>query len=149
MGLATETTRRRATATATAAATDTADRYFAQADQSFGHCRQRLISYLVKLNHALNDDLPDLSHALLSRFCDSLVDYLSAGHFRVFQRLSPSAQAYAVIEASTQAGIAFNDRFGALQTVRCAEVKQALEQMARVLSERFETEDALLCAEPH
>ena len=58
---------------------ESADRYFDYADQSFGECRQRLISYLVKLNHALNDGLPDLSHALLTRFCDSLVDYLSRG----------------------------------------------------------------------
>ncbi|MEQ8860648.1 MAG: Rsd/AlgQ family anti-sigma factor [Pseudomonadales bacterium] len=141
MEIATETNRRLATATA--------DSYFSQADQSFGQCRQRLISYLVKLNHALNDDLPDLSHALLSRFCDSLVDYLSAGHFRVFQRLSLPGQAYAAIEATTQAGILFNDRFGALAEVRVPEVKAALEQMAQVLSERFELEDQLLYAEIH
>lgn len=141
METVTESSRRLSTATA--------DSYFSHADQSFGECRQRLISYLVKLNHALNDDLPDLSHALLSRFCDSLVDYLSAGHFRVFQRLSLPAQAYAVIEATTQAGILFNDRFGSLTEVRVPEVKAALERIAQVLSERFELEDQLLYAETH
>ena len=130
-------------------ATATVEGYFTHADQSFGQCRQRLISYLVKLNHALNDDLPDLSQALLSRFCDSLVDYLSAGHFRVFQRLSLPAHSYALIEATTQAGMAFNDRFGELRTIRVADVKAALEQIARVLSTRFELEDELLYAEPH
>lgn len=129
-------------------ATATADGYFTSADQSFGESRQRLITYLVKLNHALNDDLPDLAQALLSRFCDSLVDYLSEGHFRVFQRLSLPAGSYALIEATTQAGMAFNDRFGHLAAVRVSEVKQALEQMARVLSTRFELEDELLYAEP-
>lgn len=128
-------------------ATVTAEGYFNEADRSFGQCRQRLISYLVKLNHALNDDLPDLSQALLSRFCESLVDYLSAGHFRVFQRLSLPAQAYAVIEATTQAGIAFNDRFSELESLRCADIKPALEQMARMLSARFELEDQLMYAE--
>ncbi len=127
----------------------TADGYFLHADQTFGECRQRLISYLIKLNQALNDDLVDLSQALLSRFCDSLVDYLSAGHFRVFQRLSLPARSYAVIEATTQAGMAFNDRFGEVENVRLSEVKNALEQIARMLSTRFELEDELLHAEPH
>ncbi len=141
MEVAAESTRRLATATA--------DSYFVHADQSFGQCRQRLISYLVKLNHALNDDLADLSHALLSRFCDSLVDYLSAGHFRVFQRLAVPGRAYAMIEATTHAGIEFNDRYGSLTEVRVPEVKAALERLAQVLSERFELEDELLYSEVH
>lgn len=129
-------------------ATATADAYFTHADQSFGECRQRLISYLVKLNLALNAHSPDLSQALLSRFCDALVDYLSAGHFRLFQRMSLSADAYAVIDATTQAGVAFNDRFGDLQDAGSQELRSALEQIARVLSARFELEDQLLAAEP-
>lgn len=141
MDLATDTLRRRATVTA--------DGYVTLADRSFSECRQRVISYLVKLNHALNDDLVDLSQALLSRFCDSLVDYLSVGHFRVFQRLSLPADSYAVIEATTHAGMAFNDRFGSLGSIRVTDVKPALEQMARVLSTRFELEDELLDAEPN
>jgi regulator of sigma D len=126
----------------------TADGYVQQADESFVACRQRLISYLVKLNHALDADLPDLGQALLARFCDSLVDYLSAGHFRVFQRLSLAPRCYIAIEATTQAGMAFNDRFGAVREIRVAEVKEALEPLARALSNRFELEDELLCAEP-
>src|SRR5690606_5170460 len=121
---------------------------FRRADRAFGASRQRLISYLVKLDHALADDLPDLSQVLLGRFCDSLVDYLSEGHFRVFQRLSLPAGPYALIEATTQAGMAFNDRFGAGRNVPAADVKDALERMARVLASRFELEDELLCAEP-
>lgn len=132
-----------------ALATATAESYFVHADQSFGECRQRLISYLVKLNHALNDDLPDLAQALLSRFCDSLVDYLSAGHFRVFQRLSLPADAYAVIEATTHAGVVFNDRFGDAREIRVQDVKTELERIARALSTRFELEDELLYREAH
>lgn len=134
---------------ATRTGANAADCYFDFADQSFGECRQRLISYLVKLNQALNDDLTDLAHALLTRFCDSLVDYLSDGHFRIFQRLAVPADAYALIEATTQAGVAFNDRFGNGVEAPVADVKTALERIARALSARFELEDQLLCAEPH
>lgn len=128
-------------------ATATANGYFSEADQSFTECRQRLISYLVKLNHALSEDLNDLSQALLSRFCDALVDYLSAGHFRVFQRLSLPPTAYALIEATTHAGVAFNDRYGDLENFDMADVRQSLERIARLLSARFELEDNLLYAE--
>lgn len=119
-----------------------------RSDPSFGECRQRLISYLMKLNHALNEDLPDLSHALLSRFCDALVHYLSAGHFEVFERASLCRESCAVMALTTQAGMAFHDRFGTSRSIRVVEVKAALEQLARVLSTRFETEDQLLRGQP-
>jgi len=141
METATRTTDRRAAAT-------TAEGDFILTDQAFGDSRQRLISYLVKLNRALDDNLPDLSQALLSRFCDALVDYLSEGHFRVFQRLSLPARSYALIAATTRAGMAFNDRYGLLTEIRVVEVKGALEQVARVLCARFELEDDLLYGKP-
>ena len=121
------------------------------AEQSFQDSRSRVISYLVKLNHALDKNLNDLSQAILSRFCDTLVDYLSAGHFQVFQRLVPSAATYAAIESTTQQAVAFNDRFGNLQRIDIGTVKAELEVLAQVLSTRFELEDALLAgrtAEP-
>lgn len=119
--------------------------YYQQtADRSFMECRQRMISYLVKLNNALNGDLQDLSQALLSRFCDSLVDYVSAGHFRLFQRAIPLPLDYAAIEATTSRAMAFNDRFGQLRNIDMLEVKSDLEQLAQALSTRFELEDGLL-----
>jgi regulator of sigma D len=121
--------------------------YYTQTpDRSFLECRQRLISYLMKLNNALTEDLQDLSHALLSRFCDSLVDYLSAGYFQLFQRAAPRPSDYPTIEASTRSAMAFNDRFGQLREIDLPEVKAALEQLARALSTRFELEDAVLDA---
>ena len=118
--------------------------YYQTADQSFSECRQRLISYLVKLNNSLNEDLVDLSHAILNRFCDSLVDYLSSGHFRVFQRVALMPMEYAAIEASTRTAMSFNDRFGQLQDIHLPEVKTALELLAQELSTRFELEDDIL-----
>jgi regulator of sigma D len=116
------------------------------ADRSFLECRQRLISYLIKLNNALRDDLQDLSHALLSRFCDSLVDYLSAGYFQLFQLAEPRPGDFGTIEATTRSAMAFNDRFGQLREVDIAEVQAALEPLARALSTRFELEDGVVDA---
>ena len=116
----------------------------AASDQSFHELRSRVISYLVKLNHALDKDMSDLAQALLSRFCDTLVDYLSAGHFQVFQRVAPLPHEYAAIESTTQRAMAFNDQFGNLRSVDIPHVKAALEQLAMVLGTRFELEDDLL-----
>ena len=80
----------------------------------------------------------------MNRFCDSLVDYLSAGHFRVFQRIALMPTEYAAIEASTRTAMHFNDRFGQLQDIELVEVKAALEQLAQELSTRFELEDDML-----
>lgn len=116
-------------------------------DQTFAACRQRLIRYLIKLDNALEADLADLSQALLSRFCDSLVDYLSAGYFQVFPRSAPSPDEYAAIESTTQVAMAFNDRWGNVRSVEVRTVRVALEQLAQVLGTRFEIEDGLLLAE--
>jgi regulator of sigma D len=124
--------------------TDAATALKAASDQSFQELRSRVISHLVKLNHALDKNQNDLSQALLSRFCDTLVDYLSAGHFQVFQRIVPSADEYAAIESTTDIAMTFNDDFGNLQSINIERVKAALERLALVLGTRFELEDNLL-----
>jgi regulator of sigma D len=126
---------------------DAAADFRIHSDASFGQCRQRLISYLVKLNHALNENLQDLSQALVSRFCDSSVDYLSAGHFQVFQRIVPAPHEYAAIESTTRVAMTFNDRFGNVQRVNIPEVKAVLEQLVLVLGTRFEVEDGIISGE--
>ena len=128
-------------------ATVTTNEYLNIADTTFCDCRQRLITYLVKLNHALDEDLVDLSQAILSRFCDSLVDYLSAGHFRVFQRVALTAYEYAAIESTTHVAMSFNDVFGDAVDLNVGKVKVALEGLALALGTRFELEDVILLAD--
>jgi cytochrome c556 len=53
---------------AAAAGHTTAVDYVTSSDKAFADSRQRLIAYLVKLNQALDQDLTDLSQALLQRF---------------------------------------------------------------------------------
>lgn len=129
---------------ATRSASERTREYLENSDKTFGDCRQRLIAYLVKLNHALDENFIDLSEALLGRFCDTLVDYLSAGHFRVFQRAIPSAHEYAAIEASTRQAMVFNDSFGNGGHFDRTAVKNALEALALTLGTRFELEDDIL-----
>jgi regulator of sigma D len=121
--------------------------YIELSDKAFTDSRQRLISYLVKLNQALDRDLTDLSQALLTRFCESLVDYLSAGHFNLFQRVVLAPDEYAAIESTTALAMTFNDRFAGRVDIDTAQVKGALEHLAQILGTRFELEDDSLLAD--
>ena len=121
--------------------------YVASSDKAFADSRQRLIAYLVKLNQALDQDLTDLSQALLQRFCESLVDYLSAGHFTLFQRVVLAADEYAAIESTTALAMTFNDRYGDLIEIETLQIKAALENLAQVLGTRFEIEDDIILAD--
>ena len=121
--------------------------YVDSADRVFSDSRQRLIAYLVKLNQSLDQDLTDLSQALLQRFCESLVDYLSAGHFSVFQRVALAADEYAAIESTTRLAMAFNDTFADQIDIDTAEVKRSLEHLAQILGTRFELEDDIILAD--
>lgn len=113
-------------------------------DALFADSRRELLCYLMKLNRALDKNLTDLSETLMIRFCDTLVDYLSAGHFRAFPQLVVPTSAYRALDTSTRAGMLFADRFGHACRVQMHEMKAALDQVAHVLSARLELEDELL-----
>lgn len=112
-------------------------------NDTFIQCRQRVLSYLVKLNRALDNRHEDLTGSLLNRFCEVLVDYLSAGHFRAFHTTEPDPFQYVAIADTTRQAMRFNDRFtdGFAQL---GDVKGALEQLALALETRFELEDDML-----
>ncbi len=90
--------------------------------------------------------------------CQALIDYLSAGHFKVFERLineferhDNNSRMLALrllnqIENSTTAAISFNDIYDT--EAHCAELLDALpEDLSRLgvaLAERFELEDQLI-----
>ena len=106
--------------------------------------RQRLLSVMLKLKSAIDADTQDLATALTERFCDTLVDYLSAGHFQVFQRFVPAGHEYAAIEATTRELMQFNDRFGNGGALDLRELAAALEHTAWVIDTRMELEDDLI-----
>ena len=110
----------------------------------FNQQRQRVLSYLPKLKSAIDAGTSDLACAIVERFCDTLVDYLSLGHFRIFDRLVPVSHQYAAIEHTTRELMRFNDRFGNGVAYDLAELSAALEQTALVIDARLEVEDDLL-----
>jgi len=97
---------------------------------------------------------------LLQRFREALVDYLALGPFEVYQALeeqpahSPYRQArelarqlYARIARTTQAALAFHDRYeGDLSRIRLTGLDEDLSRLGEQLATRIELEDRILTA---
>jgi regulator of sigma D len=97
---------------------------------------------------------------LLRRFQQALVDYLALGLFEVFQALeeqpadSPyrrarelARQLYARIARTTQAALAFHDRYdGDLSRTKLVELSEDLSRLGEHLAVRIELEDRIVAA---
>ncbi len=101
--------------------------------------------------HKGHHALPDI--AQIERFCEDLMDYLSAGHFEVYdmlvgddqegqrlkQRLEPA------LAKTTDAALTFNDKYTELLHAEQAQhFDEDLAALGETLVERFELEDQLI-----
>ncbi|MFP3515683.1 sigma D regulator [Pseudomonas sp. SIMBA_077] len=91
-------------------------------------------------------------------FCQVLVDYVSAGHFGIYEQLNAEAKAfnderglalaetiYPRIEVLTQAALDLNDRCnGKAHRPDCEKLDQEFKALRGLLNERFELEDCLI-----
>lgn len=121
--------------------------------------RQELIILMCDLSSQeglVAYDMP--SSARIQRFCQVLMDYISAGHFEVYQRLQQEAEEfrdeasmaaralYPRIESTTSAALRFNDLYDTDE--HCEELignlRQELSELGELLEERFQMEDRLI-----
>lgn len=119
--------------------------------------RQELIVRFCDLAGAdAGTDLQRLRRSLL-RFCEVLVDYVSAGHFEIYEQLTREAsefndggldliqRLYPKIEVSTEAALAFNDSFDAAEQDKdLLALLAEVSGLGEMLEERFELEDTLI-----
>lgn len=100
---------------------------------------------------------PALNGESLQGFCELLVDYVSAGHFEVYEQLTNEAKAfndqrglelakqiYPRIEAITEVALAFNDRCDNGDCRDSVSLVAELGRLGKLLHERFELEDCLI-----
>lgn len=116
--------------------------YNRQIDPEFVGARQQLLSNLISLSTALDQQHWDIAETLLQRFCKHLTNYLTLGHERVGALEHPDTNLNIAIASTTRIAMCFSDRYSR-GTGRLDQVRPALEQLALALETRFELEDDL------
>ena len=97
----------------------------------------------------------DAVKSLLTQFSQLLVDYVSLGHFGVYERLlagterrsrvlSVAKDIYPEFSATTDAAISFNDKYDNVQKIEVFEdLEQDLSVLGESLAKRIDLEDRL------
>ncbi len=93
---------------------------------------------------------------LLQNFCQVMVDYLAAGHFSLYERMTngnerrqslaaQAEQVYPKIAETTQAALDFNDKYDGKNGLELSMAfDNDLNRLGEVLASRIEMEDKLL-----
>ncbi|WP_039916926.1 Rsd/AlgQ family anti-sigma factor [Cellvibrio mixtus] len=117
--------------------------------------RQEMLVQYCALS-GLNEDLSDIQRGEKLRiFCQILVDYVSAGHFEVYDQLikegrefddadalQEAGKLYDVVDKTTEKLLDFNDKY--LETDDLAALIPDLSQLGEALEIRFSAEDRLI-----
>jgi len=118
--------------------------------------RQDMLLAFCDLTTSENSEIASAAYgSQLKNFCELLMDYISAGHFEVFQQLMEEGRAFgddkAIIESSdllnqvhesTQKTLDFNDTY--LATNNLDSITLDLTKLGVILAERFEAEDRMI-----
>ncbi|HEY9033244.1 MAG TPA: sigma D regulator [Pseudomonadales bacterium] len=123
--------------------------------------RQELIVIYCALSNLKDNSESRLARRKLELFCEVLVDYVSSGHFEVYDQLAKEAEAfdddsarklfhhhYAAINETTEAALRFNDMFDLADSNSAAldALRDELSELGEQLSTRFQLEDELIDA---
>jgi regulator of sigma D len=120
------------------------------------HERQQLLVSYCDLSGTNLFDEENVGHQeQVKRFCQILVDYVSAGHFEVYDQLikegqdfddkaalKEAAELYDVIDSTTESLIDFNDKYQ--ETDDLSELVTDLSNIGQKLEPRFTAEDQMI-----
>ncbi|MBA0185472.1 sigma D regulator [Pectobacterium versatile] len=128
-------------------------------DQWLQARKQLLVAYYHLVGIKPNKEaLSLLDEEALDNFCQNLVDYLSTGHFHLYEKmlheaathseqvLALSTQLDLALQNNTQQIMAFYDSHlaAAIDHDNCLEFQQALSHVGEALEERFTLEDNMI-----
>lgn len=113
---------------------------------------------LIKAYDAVIEHQSNPKRGPQKAFCQVLVDYVSTGHFEIYEQLYEEAKAfndkrgleladqiYPRIEVITQAALKLHDRCnGIAHRPDCKKLDQEFRKLGDLLDERFELEDCLI-----
>jgi regulator of sigma D len=120
--------------------------------------RQELIVHYCNLGANPEPEKPDELYARLSKFCELLLDYVSAGHFEIYEKLMDearefndggvevAAKAYPKISKTTQEMLAFSALLEVSEKTEddMRAMYARVSQLGEIMEERFELEDLLI-----
>lgn len=117
--------------------------------------RQDLLVLYCGLSPRKEQDSLEEREAALRRFCQILVDYVSAGHFEVYEQLVIEGREFddqaglekakvhfRKIDATTEVILDFNDKYQ--ETDDLTTLEQDLSDLGESLAVRFEAEDCMI-----
>ncbi|MDY4336274.1 sigma D regulator [Pectobacterium brasiliense] len=128
-------------------------------DQWLQARKQLLVAYYHLVGIKPNKEaLSLLDEEALDNFCQNLVDYLSTGHFHLYEKMLHEAATHSeqVLALSTQLDLALQNNTQQIMTFydshlaaaidhdNCLEFQQALSQVGEALEERFTLEDRMI-----
>lgn len=135
---------------------------FEQCDKAIQHWlkqRQELIVLYCKVDGLREYTPQDTPIAVkVQALCQVLIDYVSAGHFEIYDRLLQEAEEFnedhrallartlPEIEKSTELAVEFNDRYASVEKCErnIRRLARDLNTLGLVMVERFELEDRLI-----
>lgn len=117
--------------------------------------RQDLLVLFCTLSNQNQGTFDDDSEAALRRLCQILVDYISAGHFEVYEQLVKEGKEfddqaglakakvqYKEIDGTTEQLLDFNDKYQETDDLTC--LMKDLSSLGEALATRFEAEDIMI-----
>ncbi|ALM51687.1 sigma D regulator [Halomonas huangheensis] len=121
--------------------------------------RQQLLEVLSALDDSCDAELETITRSRVDTFSETLMDYISAGHFEVYPQLREEAKAFddnaalhladqllERLEMSTELVLSFDQDYAT--PVRCqhylTRLPAWLDRLKKGLRERFELEDQLI-----
>jgi len=117
--------------------------------------RQEVLSLYCNFAELKPFSANDAVKSLLTQFSQILVDYVSLGHFGVYERLlagterrsrvlSVAKEIYPEFSATTDAAISFNDKYDNVERINVFEdLEQDLSALGENLAKRIDLEDRL------
>ncbi|WP_417582498.1 sigma D regulator [Nitrincola sp.] len=118
--------------------------------------RQQVISGFINLPDA---EVGEMLNTRLDEFCSNLIDYISSGHFEVYEQLlnegkdfkdgsvAEAQKLLPLIQSSTDVALDFNDAIHGFNSPTLRDLRDFSTQLSRLgekLEERFELEDQLI-----
>ncbi len=93
--------------------------------------------------------------SLIPEFCQALIDYISLGHFGIYQKIADGTErrtniikkaeeTYPRISDSTDAAIEFNDRYQTVSGAALGSLSSDLSRLGEELATRIDLEDQLI-----